>query len=121
MSIITWLVAGLITSWGAGKAPGAISSDRDMALPQLAWHCPGVARVMEIEPMGNAPQISALALSREANAIQVREFEARGAPSSKLWQLTSTAPTRSGPNDRSGIFTTASARHHRASRGADRT
>jgi len=64
VSIIIWLVVGLITGWGAGKAPGPILSNRDMPSLQLAWHCLEVQRAMGIEPIWEFGQINILAASR---------------------------------------------------------
>ena len=43
-------------------------------LPQLAWHCVEMERVMGIEPIFDFSRISRLAVLGLASAIQVRDF-----------------------------------------------
>jgi len=58
-------------------------------MPSIAL---GMERVMGIEPIVRSRKINAFDVSGQASAIQVRDFEVRGAVSGNLWQLTATAP-----------------------------
>lgn len=48
-------------------------------LPQPAWRCLGMGRVMGIELMDDSEKLNILEQLREASAIQVRNFAVRGA------------------------------------------
>ncbi len=86
-----------------GNYPGAGSPSRShefsqairylpsLLLPQLAWRCLRMERVMGIEPIGDSRQISWLAPFGEASAIQVRDIALCGVLSGHLWQLMGTA------------------------------
>ena len=51
-----------------------ISNFPSLRLPQRAWGCPGMERVMGIEPIFDFSRISRLAVLGLASAIQVRDF-----------------------------------------------